>query len=182
MSTPLPDRAPRHRDENPALHCLNKWYRLVYRLCPSLNAPRLLTADLALLQIGKLPQVMHGVEIANLDEPCTHSLHDLPARLEASTPMRLPLQKITRVKGVRPKLKQTTEATWRSCRPERKLLHEGCAFTLDQGFQFLVKLGKLRVARNGVEGFVITRVALVLPDVNCRKSKTVSTRVAEEGI
>lgn len=171
----LSNRAPRHRNENSALHRLDERYCFVNRLRPPLNAPRLLTADLALLQVGKLPQMVDGVEITNLDEPCTHALHDLPARLEASTPMRFPLKEIAGVEGVRSKLEQSTEATWRGCRPERKLLHKGCLLTLDQGSEFLVKLRELWVARNGIQGLVVSRIALIFPDMDCeRKSKVVS--------
>ncbi|KAJ6119065.1 hypothetical protein N7471_013016 [Penicillium samsonianum] len=49
--------APRHGDKNPALHGLDERSGLVHYLSPAFNAPRLLAAHLAFLQIGELPEV-----------------------------------------------------------------------------------------------------------------------------
>jgi len=91
------DRAPRARNQDSALHRLNERHRLVHRLAPPLDAPALLTADLALLQVGKLPQVVHRVQLADLYEPSAYALHDLPAGFQTAPPMCLPLKQVSRV-------------------------------------------------------------------------------------
>lgn len=92
--------APGHGDQNPTLHRLDERHGLVDRLRPSFNAPRLLPANLALLQVRKLPQMMHRVQVSDLHEPCTDPFHHLAARLEAAAPVRFPLEQIARVEGV----------------------------------------------------------------------------------
>lgn len=101
----LTDRAPRHRNENPALHRLDEGDGLMDCLGPPFDAPRLLTANLALFQVGILPQVVYCVEVTDLDEPCAHAFHHLPTRIEAPTPVGLPFQKVARVQRVRSELK-----------------------------------------------------------------------------
>lgn len=96
----LTNWAPRHRDHNPALHALDERKRLVNGLCPALDAPGLLPTDFPLFQVRKLPQVVHGVQITNLHEPCTHTFHHLPTGLETVSPMALPFKKVPGVKSV----------------------------------------------------------------------------------
>ena len=100
MQSRLTDRAPLHRDQDVALHSLNQRHRLMNRITPALNAPGLLTPDLALLEVRKLPEVVHGVEIADLTEPSSDSLHNLSSRLQALAPVRLPLEKVAGVQSV----------------------------------------------------------------------------------
>lgn len=138
----------------------------MHRLSPARYAPAVLSADLSLLQIGKLPQVVNSVQIADLHKPRTHALHDLSAGLEAPAPMCLPLEEVSGVKLVRPQLEEPTQLSWRRSGPEAKLLHQGCLFLVDQGTQLAVKVRKFRVLRNRVQRAVIPLVALVLPDVN----------------
>lgn len=135
-------------------------------LRPALNVPRLLTTYFALLQVRKLPEVVHRVQITNLDKPSTNPFHDLAARFEATAPMSLPLQEISGVKSVGSKLEDTAEATRRGRWPERKLLHEGRLLAMDQGFELPVKLGEFWELRDGMERGVVACVALIFPYVN----------------
>src|SRR2546421_5668842 len=75
------DGAPRHRNQDSALHSLNQRYRLVNCISPSFDAPRLLPPQLPLLQICELPEMMHGIEIANLYKPCSNAFHHFPSCL-----------------------------------------------------------------------------------------------------
>lgn len=45
-------------------------------------------------------------------------------------------------------------------------MHEGGALGVDEGLQLLVKGGEFGVVLDGVEGAVVARVALILPDVD----------------
>lgn len=72
----------------------------MYGVRPAGDAPARLTASFPLLKVGELPQVMHRVQGAHLDEPRTHTLHDLAANLEAPTPVCLPLEQLTRVEFI----------------------------------------------------------------------------------
>lgn len=97
----LSDRTPWHRNQDSAFHCLDQWHRLMNRISPAFDTPRLLSPQLSLLQICKLPKMMHCVEVTNLYKPCPNALHDFPPCLETFPPMRLPFQQITRMKRVR---------------------------------------------------------------------------------
>jgi hypothetical protein len=88
----LSNRTPRHRDQDPALHRLNQWHRLVNRISPALNTPRLLSSQLPLLQIRKLPEMVHRVQVSDLYKPCSNSLHHFSSCLEAFSPMRFPFE------------------------------------------------------------------------------------------
>ena len=145
-STPLPDRAPWHGDENAALHVLDQRDGLVHGFRPPLDPPRLLPPNLALFQVCKLPQVMHRVEVSDLDEPGSDSFHDLASGLEATAPMCLPLEKVTGVEGVRSEFKHTAEAARRGGGPEGELLHQGRVLADDEGLEVVVECGELRVA------------------------------------
>lgn len=123
----------------------------MYRISPTFDTPALLSAKLTFLQIGKLPQVMHCVQLADLHEPCPHALHDLATCLESATPVRLPFQQIAWVKSVRPQFKDSTERAGRCGWPERELLHEGCALSSDKRLELFVEIGEFRVVLDGVE-------------------------------
>lgn len=139
----------------------------MHRLSPALDAPALLAADLALLQISKLPQVVHRVELSNLHEPGAHALHDLPPGLEAAPPVCLPLQQVAGVQRVRAEFEEAAQLARRSGRPEGKLLHERAALGVDERLQFGIKIGELGVVLDGVERGVVALISLVLPNVNC---------------
>lgn len=79
----------------------------MHRFAPTFDAPTLLTADFALLKVGKLPQVVHRVQLADLHEPCSHSFHDLATGLQATPPVCLPFQQIPGMKGIGSELKQS---------------------------------------------------------------------------
>ena len=138
----------------------------MYRVSPAFYAPALLTADLALLKVGKLPQVVHRVKVPNLHEPGTHTFHHLTTSLEPAPPVRLPLEQVAGVQRVRAQLKEATEAARRGGWPEAELLHQGAMFVADQGAQLLVEVGVLGVIGDGVQGGVVALVALVFPDVD----------------
>lgn len=158
---------PLHRNQDAALHLLNQRNRLVHRVGPALYAPALLTANLALLEVGKLPQVVHRVEVANLHKPRAHALHDLAPRLEPAPPVRLPLEQVAGVQRVRAQLKEAAEVARGRGGPEAELLHQRAVLVADERAQLLVELGVLGVVRDGVERGVVALVALVLPDVDC---------------
>ena len=67
------------------------------RVSPTFYTPAHLPSCPSLLQVGKLPQVVYRVQLANLYEPSSHSFHDLPARFQALPPMRLPFEEIAGV-------------------------------------------------------------------------------------
>lgn len=69
-------------------------------LAPALDTPALLAANLSLLEVGKLPQVVNGVEVSYLHEPSADTLHDLASRLEAASPVGLPLKEVAGVESV----------------------------------------------------------------------------------
>lgn len=138
----------------------------MHRLTPTLDAPALLAADLALLQVGKLPQVMHRVELANLHKPRAHAFHHLPARLEAAPPVSLPLEQISGVESVGSKLEYSSQVARRSRRPEGEFLHERRSFSVDERLKLGIKLGEFGVVLDGIEGCVVTFVSLVFPDMD----------------
>jgi hypothetical protein len=102
----------------------------------------------------------------------SNTLHDLLPRLQALTPVVLPLKQVTGVQRISSQLKHTTELSRRRRRPEAELLHKTCALRLDELLQLVVELGKLGVVLDCVEGLVVTGVALVFPDVH--KSVTIA--------
>ena len=147
----LTNGAPRHGDQNPALHALDERNRLVDGLRPALDAPGLLPADFPLFQVCKLPQVVHGVQFTNLHEPGTHTFHDLPTGLETVAPMALPFKKVPGVKSVGSELEETTKAAGRSGGPEGEFLHQGRLLALDKCLQLAVEFGEFGVFRNVVQ-------------------------------
>jgi hypothetical protein len=110
--TSLSNWTPWHGNHDATLHLLDQRYRLVNSISPSWNLPTALTAELALLQVGKLPEMMDNVQISYLNEPSANTFHDFSTSLESLAPMRLPLEKIARVQSVRAKLKETSQLTW----------------------------------------------------------------------
>lgn len=164
---PLSDGRPRHGDENSGLHLLDQRHRLVDSVAPALDGPALLTSLAAFLKVGKLPEVVDSVEIANLDEPGANALHNFTTSLEATAPVRLPLEQVARMQRVRSELKNTAELSGRSCGPERKLLHQRNVLTVNERVELAVKLGKAGIVRDGVSRVVVALVFLVFPDVNC---------------
>lgn len=97
---PLGHRRPGHGYQDSRVHGLDERNGLVHRLGPTRYAPAVLAADLPLLEVGKLPEVVHRVQIANLHKPSTNALHHLAAGLQAPTPVCLPLEQVSRVERV----------------------------------------------------------------------------------
>ena len=147
----LTNWAPRHRDQNSALHALDERKGLVNGLGPALDAPRLLPTGLPLFQVRKLPQVVHGVQITNLHEPCTHTFHHLAAGLETVAPVALPFKEVPGVKSVRSELEETTKTAGRSRGPEGEFLHQRRLLALDERLQLAIEFGKFWVLRNVVQ-------------------------------
>ena len=139
----------------------------MHRIGPALDAPALLAANLALLEVGKLPQVVYRIEVTDLDEPGADALHDLPSGLETPAPVRLPLEEVSRVQRVRAELEQTAELAGRRGGPEAELLHQRAVLPADQAPKLAIKLGELGVLCDGVERGVVALVALVFPDMDC---------------
>lgn len=83
---------PWHWNQDPALHLLNQRHCLVNRLSPSFHTPTHLSSRFSLFEICKLPEVMHGVQISDLDEPCTNPFHHFSPGFEAPSPVCLPLK------------------------------------------------------------------------------------------
>lgn len=94
------------------------------RIRPAGYAPRILTTDLPLLQVGKLPEVVDRVKVADLHEPSPNALHHLAPSLQAPAPVGLPLEQIARAKCVGPELEDTAKVSGRCRGPEAKLLHQ----------------------------------------------------------
>lgn len=136
-------------------------------LSPSGYTPAILPANLSLFQVGELPQMVDGVQVAHLYEPGTHTLHNFSASLEAPTPMCLPLEQISGLKLVRPQLKETTQLSRRRGRPEAEFLHQRRLLFVDQGPELAVEVRKFGVLRDGIQGAMVTFVTLVLPDMDC---------------
>lgn len=138
----------------------------MHRLSPAFYAPALLTANLAFLQISKLPQMMHCVEVANLHKPRAHPFHHLTPRLETAPPVGLPLEQVAWVQRVRPQLEQATQFTWWGRGPEAEFLHERGALAMDEAAELLLEVRVFGVAGDRVQRGVETLVALVFPDMD----------------
>lgn len=164
----LGNRRPGHGDENSRLHVLDQRHCLVDSVAPALDRPALLASLAALLEVGKLPEMVDRVEVADLDEPGADALHDFTTSLEATTPVRLPLEQVSRVQRVRSELENTAELSGRSCGPEGKLLHQRHVLTVDERVELAVEFGEAGIMRDGVSRLVVTLVLLVFPDVNYR--------------
>lgn len=145
-------------------------------IAPTLDGPALLATIAALFEVGELPKVVNGVEVANLDKPRTNSLHDLTTGLEASSPVSLPFEQVSRMQGVGAQLKHASELSWWRRRPEGEFLHQGNVLGVDEGIKLLVELVEFRSAGNGMSGLVVSFVLLVLPDVNCRPHVSISLK------
>jgi hypothetical protein len=119
----LCNRTPWHRDQNPTLHTLNQRHRLMHGISPPLDTPALLPPHLPLLQICKLPQMMHRIQFSNLHKPGSYSFHDFSSCAETAAPMGLPFEKITGVEGVGAQFEDATEGSGRGGGPEGEFLH-----------------------------------------------------------
>jgi hypothetical protein len=138
----------------------------VHGISPALDTPALLSPNFPLLQVGKLPEVVNGVQLSDLHEPSSNTLHDFTSRFETPAPVRLPFQQISWVQCVRAQLKNTTKLTGSRSWPEREFLHEGGSLGRYEGLEFGIKSRKVGLLGDGVKGGVISVVALVLPNVN----------------
>ena len=145
----------------------------MHRLAPAFDAPALLAADLALLKIGKLPQVVHRIQLADLYEPCSYPFHDFATGLEATPPVCLPFEQVSGMKRVGSKLKKSSKLAWRGCGPKRKLLHERCALGVDQVLELGVEFRKFGMVLDGIQRSVVALVSLVFPDMHCSKFASV---------
>lgn len=166
---------PRHGDQHARLHVLDQRHSLVHSVAPTFHGPALLSTVSALLQVGKLPEVVDGVEVTNLDKPGTNAFHDLTASLETASPVSLPLEQVARVKRVGSKLKDTTKLSGRGRRPEGELLHEINLLGVDELVKLSVVLGELGVVANGMARLVVSLILLILPNVNCEKPLATDT-------
>jgi hypothetical protein len=119
----LCNRTPWHWDQNPTLHTLDQRHRLMHGISPPLDTPALLPPHLPLLQICKLPQMMHRIQLSNLHKPGSYSLHDFSSCAETTAPMGLPFEEITGVEGVRAQFEDATEGSGRGGWPEGEFLH-----------------------------------------------------------
>jgi len=61
-------------------------------------------------------------------------------------------------------------------------LHEGGAFAVDEGFEFLVEGGEVGVVVDGVKGVVVAMIALVFPDMDCGCQYQLRFEVGSGGI
>ena len=139
----------------------------MHRLSPSLDPPAHLAPRLALLEIGKLPKMMHGVQVADLDEPRAHALHDLSSGFQSLTPVGLPFQEVAGVQGVGAEFEEAAEFAGRCGGPEGELLHQGGFFVGYKAFEVDVEVGEFGVRGDAVEGGMVAVVALVFPDMDC---------------
>jgi len=119
----LSNRTPRHRNQNPTLHLLNQRHSLMNRISPSLHIPALLPAHLPFLQIRKLPEMMHRIQLSNLHEPGTYTLHYFSPGFEASAPVGFPFEEIAWVEGVGAEFEDAAELAGGGGGPEGKFLH-----------------------------------------------------------
>ena len=94
---------------------------------------------------------MHGVQLPDLYEPCTNSLHDLPPCIESLPPVSFPFEQVAGVEGVGAELEEATELAWRGGGPEGEFLHEGGLFAGYKGFESVVEVGEVRVRGDRVE-------------------------------
>jgi len=69
----------------------------MHRITPPLHAPALLSPDLALLQIRELPEMVHGIQLADLHEPRTDTFHYFSSGAETTTPVCFPFKEIAGV-------------------------------------------------------------------------------------
>ena len=140
----------------------------MHRLTPPLLTPTLLPSHLPLSKILELPEVVDGVQRADLGKPCSNALHDVSSRLEARTPVRLPLQQVAGVERVRAQLEDAAEVARWGRGPEGELLHQVGAAAGEEPWEgrskFLV-VG--RVGGEVVKGVVVASIALVFPYVHC---------------
>jgi hypothetical protein len=140
-------RRPRHGNEDSRCHSLDQRHSLMDRITPSFNRPALLAARSSLLKIRELPQVVDCVEISNLHEPSSDAFHDLPTSFQATPPVGLPFEQVSRMQLVRTKLKYTAQLPGRRRRPEREFLHERDLLGVDQRVETTVEVRKLGMVR-----------------------------------
>ena len=138
----------------------------MHRITPPLDPPAHLPPRLPLLQIRKLPQMMHSVQIPDLHEPRAHALHHLLPRFETLAPVRFPLEEVAGVEGVGTEFEEAAELAGWGGGPKGEFLHEGGVFGGYEAFKLVVEGRKFRVGGDAVEGGVISLVALVFPYVH----------------
>ena len=141
----LCNRRPWHRNQDCRLHLLDQGYRLVHRIAPTFDTPAPLTACTSLLQVGKLPQVMYSVQVANLHKPGSDTLHHFTPSLQSPPPVRLPLEQVPGMQSVRSELEDTSQLARGRCRPKREFLHQRNLLGVDQLSQLAVEAGKFRM-------------------------------------
>jgi hypothetical protein len=69
----------------------------------------------------------------------SYAFHDLLPRLQALTPVVLPLEQIARMECVSPQLKHASQLSRRGGRPEAELLHEAGALRFDKFLELAVE-------------------------------------------
>ena len=136
----LSHRTPWHWYQNSTLHLLDQRNGLVHCFTPALHSPAHFSPRFSLLEIGKLPQMMHRVQLANLHEPRPDPFHHLASSFEPSAPVCLPFEQVAGMQGIRTKLEEASKVPRRRCGPEGEFLHQGGIFMSDQALQLLVKL------------------------------------------
>lgn len=109
---------------------------------------------------------MHGIQVTNLDEPSSDTLHNLTASLETLAPVCLPFQQVAWVQSVGAKFEDAAELAWWRGWPKGELLHERNLLAVDELLEAFVEWWKLWVCRNGVQRLMVAVVLLVLPDVD----------------
>jgi hypothetical protein len=138
----------------------------MYRITPSLNSPALLSPLLPLLQIGKLPKMMHGIQLPNLDKPSADTFHDFTSCFQALAPVCFPFEEISGMQSIGAELEEAAELARWCGRPEGEFLHEGDTLGSYEFLEGFVEGGEVGVLGDGVERGVVAVIALVFPDVN----------------
>ena len=151
----------------------------MHRIPPTFHSPTHLPPRLPLLQIRKLPQMMHGVQIAHLHEPGSHPFHHFFSCVQASPPVGFPFEEVAWVEGVGAEFEEAAELARRGGGPEGEFLHEGGLFVGYELLELGIEGGEVGVVSNGVEGGVVAVVALVFPymDFNPSCQRAVSCDV-----
>lgn len=116
-------------------------------LTPVVQLPTPRPPILPLLQTLVVPQVVNLVQLSDLAEPSPgREVTRLLPRLQARTPLVLPLEERARAEGVGPQLVQSAELLGLGSLPECKLLAELVRAGLDQREDLVVEV--LEVALN----------------------------------
>jgi hypothetical protein len=136
------------------------------RIAPALHTPALLAAHLPLLQIRKLPEVMHRIQLADLHEPGADALHDFTPGPQPAAPVRLPFEQVARVQRVGAQLEYTAQLARGGCGPEGKFLHQRHTFAGYEGFELGIKRREVGMVGDGMEGVMVAMIALVFPNMD----------------